>query len=396
MNDWTPLTECVACSGTRLKQFLDLGAQPLANHFHDGTKELPRYPLGLNLCLDCGHSQQLVAVNPHLMFDHYDYVSGTSNTLAEYFRTFAELVAPLFSKCRVLDIGANDGSLLRQFKRLGCDVLGVDPATNIRPPDLPWVPGYWNGEATDYLIDKGAQFDVIVAMNVVAHTADPATFLKLCKEVLAPTGRVYVQVSQCRMIELRQFDTVYAEHISFFQPSSFIALARRAGLNPVVVHERAIHGRSLLVEFENRECAHTDIEAIERTRALSKEYDSFQFDAQGLATTLCLRVEDARDNGFAVVGLGAAAKAMTVLNFGDIRLDYIVDENPLKIGKLTPGMNIPVLAFDALRDEARPCAFVLTSWNFAEELLMKVQARRGDGRGDKVISYFPEQKVWAL
>src|SRR5271165_5594033 len=169
MTDYTPLRSCLACGGAALTPYLDLGAQPLANTYHDGKAPLDAYPLGVNVCGDCFHTQLTVAVNPDLMFRNYLYVSGTTTTLSRYFEDFVSRVERDFGdgrKLRVLDIASNDGSLLEKFKVKGHPVLGCDPAENLRPlseaKGVPTLVSYWDEAA---LKQSGGAFDVIVAMN---------------------------------------------------------------------------------------------------------------------------------------------------------------------------------------------------------------------------------------
>ena len=149
MSDFTILNICVACGGDNLKSYLDLGEQPLANSFHDGSKQLEVYPLGLNLCNDCYHSQNLGYVNPEILYTDYPYVSGTTKTLKDYFSAFADRMMVEYGRgpLRVLEIASNDGSLLHEMKRRGHIVVGVEPCEHLvklsRSRQLPTVHGYW-------------------------------------------------------------------------------------------------------------------------------------------------------------------------------------------------------------------------------------------------------------
>lgn len=406
MTDWTPLDKCVACGGNDLWQFADFGLQQLANNFHEwGEVSGEEYPIRLNLCRTCGHSQQSGYVDPKLIFDKYPYVSGTSQTLRDHFDWFVSKVESDMPSRRlsILEIASNDGTLLQKFAARGHFCQGVEPAQNIYSPATTYR-GYWDEKA---LATVAAEFDVLIAMNVLAHVADPAEFLRLCKKVLRPDGRLYVQVSQSRMIETGEFDTAYSEHISFFEDSSFLALARLVGLNPRLIHVREIHGGSKIVEFIHGEPnVGEETERDMRRMVLDRPYDKFQERAEQTVRALQEQINNYRLMGYRIVGVGAAAKAMTVLNFGKIRLDYIVDENPLKIGKYSPGMNIPIAPFDALKREPEKCLFVFTAWNFADELARKLVTLRrigpsddrvrGPRRGDVGYCYFPEPRRWQI
>ena len=400
MTDYTRLDTCLACGGSRLTPYLDLGAQPLANSYHDGKTPLEAYPLGVNLCEDCFHTQLTVAVNPDLMFKNYLYVSGTTTTLSRYFEDFAVRVERDLGtgrKLRVLDIASNDGSLLEKFKVRGHAVQGVDPAENLRAlseaKGVPTLVSYWNEDA---LTRSGGNFDVIVAMNVLAHITYPAEFLALCRRALAPGGRIYIQTSQAMMVKNGEFDTIYHEHHSFFTVRSFLALAARAGLSIVDIEHAPVHGMSYLVQLtavEGGNASSVSDLAVGRMEAEAGYYDPRtyeRFARRALATRdkVSELVAWSRAAGYTVGGYGAAAKGMTFLNFAGLDLDYIVDDNPMKVGLLTPGRNIRVVGPDQLELDGSNTVFVILAWNFYEEIMRRIRARRENAR-DYYLTYFP-------
>lgn len=416
---YVELDRCLACGGSELTPYLQLPDMPLANDFRTPENaepaNLPTYSLGLNVCATCYHSQNLVAVDPTILYSNYAYASGTSATLRQYFGGFVTRVeqdGPGHRALRVLDIACNDGSLLKEFQARGHKVYGVDPAQNLADEALiagvPVTVGFWS-ERTIELLNVGRgrieQFDVIVAMNVLGHTSDPLTFLQLCKRVLAPGGRIYVQTSQAHMVENCEFDTVYHEHLSFFTARSFSRLARRAGLVIEEMIETPIHGGSYLVQMKDDGglpwVGRVDQEDTEDAHGVYDlvTYEHFQ-----------QRVKDRLDltrhalnmyrAGRKVVGYGAAAKAMTFINAllpawrheRDHPFAYFVDDSPLKQGTLCPGSGIPVLPPDALDDEPTSLLIVVGSWNFLPEIKERVKVRRPD-RKDLFLVYFPTLNV---
>ncbi len=410
MTDCTPINECLACGGASLHPYFDAGMQPLANGFHDGSAELQRYPLGLNVCMSCWHSQLTHAVDPHLMFEEYPYVSGTSATLRAYMKEFARDVGvdSFFGRknLKVLEIGSNDGTLLKEFEKLGHAAIGVEPAGNIveiaRANGVCTAQGFWNEKTVDVLMSGNRiKFDIIIAMNVLAHVADPLTFLKLCKRVLAPEGRIYVQTSQAKMIERGEFDTIYHEHHSFFTVSSMLALARRAGLRVDAISHVSVHGTSYLFELVdafpdnnllavNRSWNEFPIGRVEHDQGYYaiNIYERFSEKAEFVRRLALTTINDFRAQGYRIVGYGAAAKAMTFLNFCGLQLDCIIDDNPMKVGKLTPGMDIPVVSADAALPFNEKTLFVILAWNFSEEIMSRIKAVR-EHNEDKFLTFFP-------
>lgn len=369
------LTRCVCCGARMPRPFLDLGNQPLANSYHQGHVPLPRYPLAVAQCGRCTHRQLTVAVDPEDMFASYLYVSGTSQTLRVYFEQFADRIhEEVGSAARVLDIGCNDGSLLEALASRVGRAQGMDPAQNLgdqaRSRGLDVSTGFWSDALARAWPDR---HDAIIAMNVVAHVAQPLDFLRGCRRVLAPGGRVYVQTSQCDWVENGEFDCVYHEHLSYFTEASFRALAARAGLCVTRVEKVAVHGTSWLF-------------------TLTDPLTGFVSKAVTMRDWLLEQVEAARKRG-PVVGYGAAAKGNTLLNYVGVPLDYIVDDNPLKWGLYTPGMDIPIRSPQALAEVEGPVTVLLLAWNFEEEIVRRIQELRPN-RQCTFLRCFPSPKVY--
>lgn len=400
------LIACLACGGSQLEPYLDLGDQPLANSYHDGTEVLAAFPLGISVCRDCWHTQLSVAVDPDLMFKNYLYVSGTTQTLRQYFEDFVVRVEhdlPATRPLRVLDIASNDGSLLAKFKARGHLVQGVDPAENLRPLSeangVPTLVGYWNDVALARLNET---YDVIVAMNVLAHITYPAEFLQLCRRALRPGGRIYIQTSQAMMVRNGEFDTVYHEHHSFFSVSSFLALAARAGLRVLDIEHAPVHGMSYLVQLTPdgagapQQVDGFALGASEREWGYYDQATYHRFAARAHMTRDKVRelIDWSRAAGYQIGGYGAAAKGMTFLNFAGLNLDYIIDDNPLKVGLLTPGRNIPIVGPDYLDTTDAKTLFVILAWNFYEEIMRRIRDRKHD-MSDSFLTYFPRVNLIA-
>jgi 2-polyprenyl-3-methyl-5-hydroxy-6-metoxy-1,4-benzoquinol methylase len=398
MEDAKQLNECLCCGSEKLKLVLDLNEQPLANSFKKTAEEdEPTFPLQLNICEECTHLQLSHAVNPDLLFKNYLYVSGTSQTLRDYFDWFAKRTLEYFemSPKTVLDIACNDGSQLNSFKALGLKTYGVDPAENLH------VLSNANHEVVcDYFKEKYVyhykmkELDIITAQNVFAHNDYPLDFLLQCKEIMHDKSRLFIQTSQADMIKNNEFDTIYHEHLSFFNSSSMSALAARAGLHIIDIQKTPIHGNSYLFVMSKRPGARPSVQLQsdqEREQGLQdmNTYLAYADHCYTIIGDLNSTLDHYRDLGYKLVGYGAAAKGNTLLNFGKTKLDMIIDDNPMKQGLYSPGMSIPVLAIDALESLGdTKVAFVPLAWNFFKEISSKIKTKR-DQEGDVFIKYFP-------
>jgi nucleoside-diphosphate-sugar epimerase/SAM-dependent methyltransferase len=391
VHDYVP---CRVCDSQDLMEVLDLGEQPLANDFRRTTREslqCERHPLRLMRCRGCNHAQLSGMVDRSLLFRNYSYRSGTSRTLDEYFRWLADKVdaecgiAKGGERRRVLELACNDGTQLNHFQRLGWETYGVDPATNIVPyareqGHTIWTEMWGVSDRSEYA-GMPDTFDAIVAQNVLAHVSNPVDFLKKCVECMHDRTRLYVQTSQCDMFVDGQFDTVYHEHISFFSPRSFHALAERVGLTIVRWEITPIHGRSFLVTMMK-----TGLEAdgslaqamqLEEDRGQLEDAYYVRYRAQARATRDWLNgvLEGMYEQGHDVVGYGAAAKGMVLLHYmlaqkPRFQLSYVVDDAPLKQGTYCPGTTIPVKRASELasHDPTRPLTIIVFSWNFWTEI----------------------------
>lgn len=399
---------CLACGSKNIEMILDFGSQPLANSYHDSSSKLQEYPLNLKLCNDCFHLQLGEIVNPDLMFKDYLYVSGTTKTLRDYFEWFSQWSIEILNGFRktdqkkqvsVLDIASNDGSQLDAYASMGCKTFGIDPAENL------YETSSSKGHTVflDYFPSNklnGKKFDVIVAQNVFAHNLNPLEFLKSCKEILAEDGLVFIQTSQANMVQNMEFDTIYHEHISFFNPQSMMRLVERSRLQLHDIHYTDVHGTSYVFIIRNPSAKPVGQGFVDVFYKTNQEglydretYERYAESAKKIIKDFSDSVSNLRSKGYAIIGYGAAAKGNTLLNASKVKLDLIIDDNPLKQGMYTPGMNIPIFSSDRISEEkSEKIAFIPLAWNFYPEIRERILAKR-DNPNDVFISYFPSVKV---
>jgi SAM-dependent methyltransferase len=399
MEDVKQLTHCLACGSNDLTPVFDLGSQPLANSFVDNPAQPEAtYPLAVNYCEHCHHLQLTHAVNPELIYKNYLYVSGTSQTLRDHSSWFARWSKEQIAG-RVLDIGCNDGTQLDAFKAVGYETYGVDPAENLHPissKNHDVYCGFWDDSALAHFTQS---FDVVTAQNSFAHNPDPVSFLRRVKQVLTDQGRLFIQTSQADMVLNGEFDTIYHEHINFYNINSMNKLCQRAGLNLVDVIKTPVHGTSyifVIAKNDQRPEHINNLIALEAERGLLTKatYTQWATDCRLLVEDLQYRVEEAARAGYIIAGYGAAAKGNTLLNYSHLPMDFVIDDNKLKQDKFTPGTHIPVVPATHLNSftSKDKIMFIPLAWNFYTEIKAKILLRRFCAN-DKFVRYFPEVTV---
>jgi 2-polyprenyl-3-methyl-5-hydroxy-6-metoxy-1,4-benzoquinol methylase len=386
---------CLACGSPNILPALDLGNQPLANSYLKANDEPEdTYPLGVNLCHHCFHLQLTTVVDPSIIYKNYLYVSGTTKTLKDYSNWFASYVDEWTHGKRVLDIGCNDGTQLDSFKSLGYDTWGIDPAENIYPTSSKnhtIVCDFFREEALSKL--KGL-YDAITAQNVMAHNPNPLQFLLNCRELMGQDTKLFVQTSQANLVLNDEFDTIYHEHVNYFNISSMNKLAKRAGLHLIDAIRTPIHGTSYVFVFSRTEGRQFNIQNAMSTEAALQHpqtYVDWVSKVNSNMDQLKVYLHGFKQQGYQIVGYGAAAKGNTLLNYLNFKLDLIIDDNPLKQNLYTPGQRILIRGPDAIREfspEDR-IVFMPLAWNFFTEIRTRIKKER-DVPTDVFLKYFPK------
>jgi len=402
---------CRICKNRQLRKFLTLGPTPLANRFlreDQLAQPEPTYPLDVYFCPQCSMVQLGTVVPGEIMFKDYVYVSGTSNTLKSHFEKLAEEVVDstvLHGESLIVDIGSNDGTLLKCFSRRGYETLGIEPATNVakiaRDDGVETVNSFFSEElALD--IAKKKRASVILATNVFAHIDNLKEFVNGVGLLLEDDGTFVIEVPYIvDLLEKLLFDTIYHEHLSYFSVGPLVELFRNFGMKIVDVKRISTHGGSIRVYVTKSSHRHTPSQSVEELLQLEKrlgldafdKYAEFSSLVNVLREKLVSMLKQLKAEGNRIVGYGAPAKGNTLLvscHIGADLLDYIVDESSLKQGLFTPGTHISVKATGHLRQDMPQYALLL-AWNYAPEIL----EREKDflHRGGRFILPIPHPKV---
>lgn len=373
MDTCKEINNCLCCNSDNLRMILDLGKQSPANNYNVTEK----FPLRLNVCLDCSHAQLSHAVDPEILFKDYPYMSGVSETMKEYYKQFATSIRDIHgyppspeTPISVYDIACNDGSQLDAFKELGYKTYGIDPAENLI--EATRAKGH-EIECGFFPTQTEKTYDIIIAQNVLAHNDNPSDFLIGCREIMHEKSLLVIQTSQANMIKNHQFDTIYHEHISFFNKRSFNHLFNRCGLE---IKKQSfipnIHGGS-------------DLYILTKMPEISVlDYSDFSNRSYQFAKQFKDKIEEIQKINN-IICYGAAAKMINLIRFTGISPDYIFDDTPTKKGKTIEGLEC--LDFENLKF-AKQGDVIIPVWNFYDEIKSKVESKF-PGKF-KFIKYIPE------
>lgn len=374
---------CRVCNNKEITAIFNLGEQPLANSFCDSIYQNDKYPLKLMLCSQCYHLQLSNVINPDIIYKNYIYVSGTSKTLIDYFRWFADNTYNTVGKIgTVLEIACNDGSQLDIYRENGWVTIGVDPAENIytnitKHKDHDIYCDYWNSNTASSIKYKYKNVDVIVAQNVFAHTDDIHLFMKNCYDIMSNESVLFIQTSQALMIQNNQYDTVYHEHLSFFSVKSMNTIVNIHNMYIHKVTLTDIHGTSFLFEIR-KTFSDVGIHEVEKEQASGIHsvdfYTTYVENCKIRGSKLVNDINKFKDDGYTIISYGASAKGNTLLNHLNItNIEYIVDDNEAKWSKFTPGSNIPIYNPEKLSTLNGKVAIVMLTWNFMDEIVEKIK-----------------------
>lgn len=358
---------CRLCDSADLAPVLDLGATPLANEL-DGAD---LFPLVVNRCGGCDHHQLSIAVSPaRLWGPSYPYQSGTSPVFREHLAKLADEVAALKPGGRVLEIASNDGTLVRMLHERGCYPLGVDPSgPDLGETDLTLVRETWPWE----LLSRVIKQDCVIALNVFAHVDDLHSFTVAVKERLAPDGVFIIEVGYLLdVIERGLFDVIYHEHFSYHHVKPLVAFFERHGLRIDKVQHVDSQGGSIRIYVKHM----TEVPWYDASGEAEPAIGHLRNVIDVRAGALREGLEKLQARGEMICGYGAPAKLTTFMYATGMheyaKLNCIGDDNPLKIGRATPGLHIPIVSVaDMLAKE--PDTIVVFSWNFFDDIRDKLR-----------------------
>lgn len=377
---------------------LSLAPTPPANNFVPADElalDQPVFPLDVFFCETCHHVQLLDVVDPAYLFEKYVYVSGTSASFVAHFQRYAQECQRRFKISEgalVVDIGSNDGTLLRFFDNQ--TVLGIDPAVDIAKSaterGIETWPAFFDRPLAEEIVQEKGRAALVTANNMFAHADDLAGITDAIRHLLQPDGVFVFEVSY--LLDVYQetlFDTIYHEHLAYHSVAPLKQFFLAHGMDLFAVQRTPSHGGSLRGMVQLAVGPHASDGTVEQLIQLeeeagldkSKTLEGYGAKIDKLKDELGSLLARLRAEGKRIAGFGAPAKATTLMHHFDIgpeTIEFIADDSPLKQGLFTPGLHVPVVGADHLYDE-QPDYVLVLAWNFAGPIMKNHHRYRESG-----------------
>ncbi len=367
------------------------------------------YPLHVRLCDACLLVQLPAYVPGEQIFSDYAYFSSYSDSWVAHAKRYAEAMIDrlaLTPDSLVTEVASNDGYLLRHFQAAGIPVLGVEPAGNVaaaaQANGIPTEVQFLGPETGRQIADRRGRADLVAGNNVFPHVPDIRGFAAGLRALVKDDGQVTLEFPHLlRLIERRQYDTIYHEHFSYLSLLTSSEALATAGLRVVDVDELATHGGSLRVYARPGDAAGEPTANVSAVLAAEEAaglhtvagHEGFAAAVLKIKSELLGFMLKAAQQGRSVVGYGAPGKGNTLLNHCGIRSDllsYTVDRSPVKQGQFLPGTHIPIYAPERLA-ETRPDYILVLPWNLRDEISKQLDYVRT--WGGKLVFPIPELDI---
>tara|TARA_B100000989_G_scaffold214069_1_gene162722 strand:- start:4379 stop:5557 length:1179 start_codon:yes stop_codon:yes gene_type:complete len=351
--------KCKVCQNNSLKEIIDLGKQPLANKYplSKNIKNEKIYHLLLLLCKKCLAVRIKKIISRNEMFEDYYYLSSVNNQLVLHFEKLAK---KLNKSNFVLDIGSNDGILLRPLKKLGVKCLGIDPSINVgkiaNKDNLETLIGFFDNKNTEKILKNYGKPDVIVASSIFTHVSEPKKFIKNIKKLLSENGMFILEIEYLNnFVKNLQFERFYFDRPFYYSIKSINKLTQNFDMHIEKIEFIQPHGGSVRCYIKNKKNNINkkikNIIKIEEKNLSIKNFKLFEKKIIYHSLKFKKALERFKNNNLIVGGYGAPARLSTITNFSNINktlIKFIIDDSKLKQGRFSPGVHIPIKKFNYL------------------------------------------------
>ncbi len=385
MKNFKKISKCRICNSKKIIEYLDLGNQPLANSFLT-KKKIPlekKYPLKLMLCKNCSLSQLSIVINPKIIFNDYDYLSSSSKALKNH---YSKLVSDVEKKyinsndTTVLDIGCNDGILLKNYKKSIKNIVGIEPSNaflKIKNKKINIINKFFNFETTKLYLKKFNKAKIITITNVLAHIDNINDVIKNIKIILDNKGVLIIEVPYIMdMLKNGTFDLVYHEHLSYLGVTSIKNLLIKNKLKIIDIKKLKIgaSGPSIRIYATHKKFMIKEKIIVKKFLSYEskfkiknvKNYKKFGIIVKKKIEDLKKKLIKLNDKNISLACYTAPAKGNTLLNALNLKkkiFSFVTENNKRKINKYTPGTHIKIVNDNYLLKSKVKYALLL-SWNY--------------------------------
>jgi hypothetical protein len=410
---YTEIDRCRVCGNSNLQSVVHLGEQALTGVFpRSKDRYITKGPLELVKCVEtsrlhCGLLQMRQTYNHDEMYGmNYGYRSGLNSSMVDHLRSLVQLIVktvPIASSDVILDIGSNDGTLLRQYPATGATLIGIDPTGSkfkeYYPDNVRLIPDFFSAEL--YRREMGSRKAKIVTSIAMFYDLDaPLQFMEQVRDILADDGVwIFEQSYMPTMLAVNAYDTICHEHLEYYGLSQIQWMAERVGMRLIDVQFNSTNGGSFVVTAMKSAAVHHETPAA--VRAVLKQeqeaglhqaepYRNFKARIFSHRDRLRSTLETLKREGASVLGYGASTKGNVLLQFCGINesdLRFIAEVNPDKYGSYTPGTLIPIIS-EVEAKALRPDVFLVLPWHFEENLVNR--EREYLAQGGKLLFPLPE------
>jgi 2-polyprenyl-3-methyl-5-hydroxy-6-metoxy-1,4-benzoquinol methylase len=402
---------CRLCGSGNVQLVLDLQPIPLSEKYatdRQTAKAEQRFPVDVYMCGDCGHVQHLDVINSSDLWDSYTYYSGEAKGMPEHFAQIAAKIRQAYQPpagSLVVDIGSNDGSLLKPFKEAGHRVLGIDPAKSVArratEAGIPTITELMTPDLARAIREQHGPAHVVCAFNVFAHADDLSAMAESIRTMLAPDGLFFFEAQYLLdIIDGVLIATIFHEHMSHHSVKPLVQFLDRHGLELIAVERAPIQHGSIIGTVQIKGGKRPVEDSVRRLLALEAErrLDEVQTLQQFTARVKRLRekttglVDRWRREGAKVAAYGAARSGPTLiaqLGLSD-SIEYIVDDHPQKVGKYSSGDGIPIVPISELYNR-QPDYAVILAWVHAQKIIES--NRKYLEKGGHFVVLCPETRV---
>jgi SAM-dependent methyltransferase len=405
------LRNCRLCDSKRIRIIYNFNAVPIGNELkssRNSSIKSRRYPLKLMNCKVCNHFQLSISIKPKILFTkNYTYLTGITRTFENHFETYAKFI---IKKCKlknsslVIDIGSNDGTCLKHFKKNKMKVLGIDPA---KLPSkiainkgINTINSFFNKKTAEIILKKYGHVDFVTSHNVLAHTENIKEIFTSIFAILKKNGYFCFEIGYFQdVLKKKLFDTIYHEHLDYHHAGPLINFLETIGFSAIDISTNSIQGATLRLLLQKKDIIKEKSKKIKNFIRKEKIYFKLsgikqqfkQFEKSMIKFNRIVIKAKLKGNSISAYGSPTKASLLLIasrLNKGIIENAF--EDNNLKCNKYIPGTDIKIINSKNIKN-INPKIIIILAWNFAKEIILKLKER--NFKKITLITPLPETKV---